>query len=84
MAVHLAVAADKIEVPDTLRNKVGDEAVVETVGDPRPERVHPEEDALLAELIKLRVAVEKASRNELIEDAHDQGRENGEEDVIER
>ena len=45
--------------------------------------MHLEEDALLAELVELRVAVEEAGRDKLVEDAHDKGREDGEEDVVE-
>ena len=57
--------------------------MVEAVGYPEEEGVHFEEDAFLAELVKLRVAVEEASRNKLIEDTHGKGGKDGEEDVVE-
>lgn len=57
--------------------------MVEAVEDPGEEGVHLEEDALLAELVELGVAVEKAGGDELVEDAHDQWWEDGEEDVVE-
>ena len=83
MTVDLAVATDEVEVPDPLGHKIGDQAVVEAICDPGPEGMHLEEDALLAESIELRIAVEEAGGDELVEDAHDKRRENGEEDVIE-
>lgn len=46
--------------------------------------MHLEEDALLAELVELRVAVEEAGGDKLVEDAHDEGRKDGEKDVVER
>lgn len=57
--------------------------MVKAVRDPSPEGVHLEEDALLAELVELRVAVEQAGGDELIKDTHDEGRKDGEEDVVE-
>ena len=83
MARDFAVALGKVPVPDELGDKVGDERVVEAVEDPGEERVHFEKDTLLAELIELRVAVEEAGRDELIEDAEDEGGKDGEENVVE-
>ena len=57
--------------------------MVEAVEDPGEEGMHFEEDALLAELVELRVAVEEARGYELVEDAEDEWREDGEEDVVE-
>lgn len=57
--------------------------MVEAIEDPGEEGVHLEEDALLPELVELRVAVQQAGRDELVEDAHDEGGKDGEEDVIE-
>ena len=57
--------------------------MVEAVGYPEEEGVHFEEDAFLAELVELRVAVEEASRNELVEDAHGKWGKDGEENVVE-
>lgn len=84
MPVDLAVAANEVEVPDSLGDEIGDQTVVEAVGDPSPERMHLEEDAFLAELVELRVAIEEAGRDELIENAHDERGKDSEEDVIER
>ena len=57
--------------------------MVEAIEDPGEKGVHFEEDTLLAELVELRVAVEKASGDELVEDAEDEGGKDGEEDVVE-
>ena len=57
--------------------------MVEAVGDPGPEGMHLEKGTLLAEPIQLRIAVEEARADELVEDAHGEGWENGEEDVVE-
>lgn len=46
--------------------------------------MHFEEDALLAELVQLRIAVEKSGGDELVEDAHDEWGKNCEKDVVER
>ena len=45
--------------------------------------MHLEEDAFLAELVELGVAIEQAGRDELVEDAQDERGEDGEEDVVE-
>ena len=45
--------------------------------------MHFEESALLAELVELGIAVEKAGRDELVEDAHDERGKDGEEDIVE-
>ena len=57
--------------------------MIEAIRDPGPERVHLEEDALLAELVQLRVAVEEAGGDKLVKDAHDEGRKDGKKDVVE-
>ena len=57
--------------------------MVEAVENPREEGVHLEEDALLAEAVELRVAVQEASGDELVKDSHHEGGEDGEEDVVE-
>lgn len=46
--------------------------------------MHFEEDAFLTELVQLWIAVEKASGDELIEDAHGQWGKEGKEDIVER
>ena len=57
--------------------------MVEAIEDPGKEGMHFEEDAFLAELVELRVAVEEAGGDELVKDAHDQGGKDGEENVVE-
>jgi NADPH:quinone reductase-like Zn-dependent oxidoreductase len=44
--------------------------------------MHLEEDALLAKLIELGIAVKKAGGDELIEDSHDERWKDGEEDIV--
>ena len=44
--------------------------MVESVENPRPERMHLKENAFLPKLIQLRVTIEKASRNELVKDPY--------------
>lgn len=61
MPSYLPVTLRKIPEPDCLGYKICEERVVETVEDPRPERVHLEEDAFLSELVELWVAVKEAS-----------------------
>ena len=57
--------------------------MVEAIGDPRPERMHFEEDSFLAKLVELRIAVKKASGDELVENAHDKWRKDSEKDIVE-
>lgn len=57
--------------------------MIETVEDPRPERMHLEENTFLAELIKLGVAVEQSGRNELVEDANHKWWEDCEKHIVE-
>ena len=57
MAVNLAVPTDKVEVPDSLGDKISDQAVVKAIRDPGPEGVHLEKNTLLAKLIELWVTV---------------------------
>lgn len=83
VACRFAVALWQVVVEDAFADEIGEERVVEAVANPGPEGVHFEEDAFLAELIKLRVSVEETSGDELVEDAHGEGGEDGEEDVIE-
>jgi hypothetical protein len=45
--------------------------------------VHFEEGILLSELVQLRISVQQASRDELIEDTHHKWWKDGEEDVVE-
>lgn len=82
MAGDFAVALREVPVPDELGDEICDEGVVEAVEDPGEEGVHLKEDAFLAELVELGVAVEEAGGYELVEDAHDEGGEDGEEDVV--
>lgn len=57
--------------------------MVEAVCNPRPKLGDSEKDALLAELVKLRVTIKKSSRNELIHNTYRKGGENSEDDVEE-
>ena len=83
MAGDFAVGLNKVIVEDAFGEDVGDERVVEAVGNPGNEGVHAEEDAALAKLVELWVAVEEAGGDELVIDAHDERGKDGEEDVVE-
>lgn len=82
MARDLAVALGEVILPDVDRSEVEDQGMIEAVQDPGEEGMHLEEDSLLAQSIELRIAIEEAGVDELIEDAHGKGREDGEEDVV--
>jgi len=56
--------------------------VIERVSDPIEKGDRREEVILLAKLIELGIPVKHASRDELIEDSNDEGRENSEDDVV--
>lgn len=66
MTTDLPIREDKVIGVDVGRNEIGYDGVVKSVSDPRPERVHAEEGALLSEKIQLWVAVEKPGRDELV------------------
>jgi len=83
MAADCAVVQDQVAAVDGGGDIVDDEGVVEAVADPGPEGGHAEEDGRLREAVELRVAVEEAGGDELVEDAEGEGREDGEEDVVE-
>lgn len=56
--------------------------MIQSVADPQPERGSGEEGVLLTEHIELGIPVQNTSRDELVEDADDEGRKNGENDVV--
>ena len=58
--------------------------MVKAIRDPGPEGVHLKENTLLTKLVELWVAVQQAGGDELIKYSHDEGRENSEEDIVER
>jgi hypothetical protein len=58
--------------------------MVDSVRCPHPERLWREEVVLLSKPIELRVPVQHSGADELIEDADDERREEGEDDVVER
>ena len=60
------------------------QTVIQRIANPQPERRLGEEDVPLSEAVKLRVPVEDACRDELIEHADDDGRQDREEDIVER
>jgi hypothetical protein len=60
------------------------ERVKQRVRHPLPEDGAREERVLLAEHVELRISVENPRGDELIEDADDERREHGEDDVVER
>ena len=64
------------------RSQPTHDAVIEGVADPIEEGDWGEEIVLLAQLVELGIAVEHPSRHELIKDANDEGREDGEDDVV--
>lgn len=83
MTRNLSVTLWEIVEVDELGEDVEEERMVEAVNEPGPEAALLEEDSLLAELIELWVAIQETSADELIEDSHDERREDGEEDVVE-
>ena len=58
--------------------------VVERVSNPEPECGLGEERVALTEHVQLRVPIQNPSRDELVEDTNDEGRQDGEDDVIHR
>ena len=84
MASDLAIALREVPIPDQLGDEVGEQRMVEAVTNPGEEGAHPEEDSFLAQTVELRIAVKKAGGYELVEDAHDDGGKDGEEDIVER
>ena len=63
-------------------NGAAHHTVIERVEDPEPKRGLCEESVLLPEHVQLRIAVEDARRDELVKDADDEWREDGEDDVV--
>lgn len=57
--------------------------MVESVSDPGPEGVHPEESSFLSQSVQLRISIEQSGRDELIEDANGKWWEDREDDVVE-
>ena len=57
--------------------------MVETVENPGEEGVHFEEYAFLAEPVELRVSIQEAGGDELVEDTHNKRWEHSEEDIVE-
>jgi hypothetical protein len=78
-AVGLGAVVDKEERTADVEN----ERVVDSVEDPRGEDVHTEEAVSLAERVELRVPVEQAGRNKLVQDTEDERREHSVEDIVE-
>ena len=56
--------------------------MIEGIPDPIEERDRREEVVLLSELVQLRISIQRASRDELIEDTDDERGKNSEDDVI--
>ncbi len=83
MTCYFAITLRKIPKPYELRNEIAEERMIEPIEDPRPERMHLEEDALLAELIELRIAIEQSGRYELVKNANHKWWEDCEKDVVE-
>ena len=63
-------------------NGAAHHTVIEGVEDPEPKRGLCEERVLLPEHVELRIAIEDAGRDELVKDADDERREDGEDDVV--
>lgn len=82
MAGYFSIALGKIPKPDELRYEVREKRMVEPIKDPGPKRMHLEEDTFLSELVQLRVTIEQASRNELVENPYHNGWEDGKEYVV--
>lgn len=79
-----AVALDEIIWPEKLAPDVDHERVVDSVGNPGDKDAQSEELISLAKGIELRVAVEQASRDELVKNAHCKRWQHGEDDVVQR
>lgn len=82
MAGYFAVALGKIPKPDELRDEVSEKRMIESIKNPCPERMHLEKNTFLPKLVQLWVAIEKASRNELVKNPYHKGWEDGEEHVV--
>lgn len=83
MAGDMAVFHRKVPVVEQLRDNVKDERVEESIQNPSPKAVLLEEDASLAQLVQLWIAVEQSGGDELVKDSHREWRQNSEEHVIE-
>ena len=84
MPADLSSAERHVPESKELPGDIGDERVIEAIGDPEPEGMHFEEYTFLAELVELWVAIEKTSRDELVKNAHNEWGKNSEEDIVER
>lgn len=58
------------------------QTMIKRIRDPLPERGLGKECITLTKLIQLRIPVEYPRRDELVEDADDEGRQDGEHNVI--
>lgn len=83
MASNPTIALDEIAIPEELAANVEDNGVVYRIRDPLRKDLELEEVVLLAHHVQLRVAIQEARRDELIQDTKGQGWENGVEDVVE-
>lgn len=83
MPAHCAIGQYQIAAVDGGGDVIDDKRMVETVSDPRPEGGHAKEDGCLRKTVKLRIAVEEAGGDELVEDAKGERWEDGKEDVVE-
>lgn len=84
LAAGETVALGSVVEPEEATTDVEDDGVVDGVDNPFAEDADLEEGVALAEVVELRVAVQKAGRDELVEDTEGEGRKNGVEDVVER
>lgn len=82
VACYLAVALGEIIRPEKLAPDVDHERVVDSVGDPGEKDAQSEELISLPEGIELRVAVEQASRDELVQNTHRKRWQHSEDDVV--
>jgi hypothetical protein len=73
MAGNATVGLWHVPEPDEFGNYIGDQGVVEAIENPTEEGVHFEEDAFLAQLVKLGITIEKAGGDELVENSHRHG-----------
>ena len=84
VASDLPVRKYAVVPEDGDADEVEHQTVVEAIADPRPEVVRLEEDALLTELIQLRISIEQSCIDKLIEDAQHERWHDREDDVEER
>ena len=84
MAGYLSIGHKPVVQEEVTAKDIRQDRMVEPVRNPAPKAMHAKEDALLRELVKLRIAIQQSRGDELVEDANRERREKGEEYIVER